>query len=65
MTIKKDNCIWYVGEAELRKVVNISSISEIMALNKDEQDEYDDTNDLKLEYQSTTLILFDLTLIII
>ncbi len=64
MTIKKD-CIWYVGEAELRKVVNISSISEIMALNKDEQDEYDDTNDLKLEYQSTTLILFDLTLIII
>jgi len=49
----------------LRKVVNISSISEIMALNKDEQDEYDDTNDLKLEYQSTTLILFDLTLIII
>ncbi len=46
-----------LNETKLREVVNISAVSEIMALDEDIQDEYDDINDLILKGQSITLIL--------
>ncbi len=46
-----------LNEIELREVVNISVVGEIMALDEDIQDEYDDIDDLILEGQSITLIL--------
>ena len=46
-----------LDETELREVVNISAVGEIMALDEDTQDEYDDIDDLILEEQSITLIL--------
>ena len=38
-----------LNEIELREVVNISVVGEIMALDEDIQDEYDDIDDLILE----------------
>ncbi|CAG8438362.1 16762_t:CDS:2 [Funneliformis mosseae] len=46
-----------LNEAELREVVNISTVGEVMILDEDKQDEYDDADDLILEKQNTTLIL--------
>ena len=46
-----------LNETELREVVNISAVGEIMALDEDIQDENDDIDDLILEGQNITLIL--------